>query len=368
MKLEGKDIVIVSNEPWSETWFSKHNYAYELSKNNRVYFVNPTERWSYKNFYSSGVLVENYSSSLFVVTYKNQLPALSLLLFRLNNFLVSRKLKRFFANAGLKDFIFWTFDPSRLYAPKTLGAKFSIFHSVDDYIFSMWGEDYLCANADLILCVSDLFAKTYENLHNAVYVIPHSISSEAFAITEAEAEKVQIPFKDYCLYVGNIDERLDYELLELALKSLPDTPFVFVGKTKFKESNLLAAKLFNGSGYPNLHHLGPKHFRTLKFYISGSKACIAFMNKTHHGNTIAHHKTLQYLALGKPVFSCIFSEYIPISELMYMDDDNQRLVDKLTQFIKTGEDPGLKTARIEHARKHMFDVNFERINQIIADK
>lgn len=41
MELKGKRIVTASNEGWGDVWFSKHNYAYELSKHNEVLFVDP---------------------------------------------------------------------------------------------------------------------------------------------------------------------------------------------------------------------------------------------------------------------------------------------------------------------------------------
>ena len=34
MKLENQTILVTSNEPWGDLWYSKQNYAYELSKKN----------------------------------------------------------------------------------------------------------------------------------------------------------------------------------------------------------------------------------------------------------------------------------------------------------------------------------------------
>ena len=52
MKLEDQPILVVSNEPWGEVWFSKHNYAFELSRKNRVLFVDPPKRWRPANVFS----------------------------------------------------------------------------------------------------------------------------------------------------------------------------------------------------------------------------------------------------------------------------------------------------------------------------
>src|SRR5688572_25831414 len=37
----GKSVLIISPEPWKHLFVSKHHYAIELSKRNKVYFLNP---------------------------------------------------------------------------------------------------------------------------------------------------------------------------------------------------------------------------------------------------------------------------------------------------------------------------------------
>lgn len=361
MKLKGKNIAVVSNEPWGETWYSKHNYAYELSRNNKVYFINPASRWKPANLLARKVEVKEITPNLFTVNYDNILPALNPSLFRLNNQLVSRLLRSFFRQQHVTDMLFWTFDPYRLYHPRALGASVSVFHSVDKYDFKPLGERMLCRNADHIFIISRSYFDTYKPLNRSVHLVPHGISSDEFS-----AEPADFAIKDYGLYVGNIDSRLDYGLIEKALVAFPSVPFVFIGRLSIPQDNATAIKLFKDQAYPNLHIAGEKHFKQLKNYIAGARFCIAFMNQAHSWNLISHHKIFQYMALGKPVFSCSFSEYESFSHLLYMNNNSELLLKQLDQFLNKGEDATLAGKRIEIARQHSFEAIFESVEKIFA--
>lgn len=368
MKLEKQNILVISNEPWGDVWYSKHNYAYELSKKNKVIFVNPVGKWKIKNLFSNKIATEEYSESLIVLNYQNYIPALNFLLFRLNNFFVSILLKSFFDEKGIRDFIFWSFDPYRLYNPKRIGAITSIFHSVDKYNFKHSGEMLLSLNVNFIFCSSYSFIASYKKINPSVYILPHGISSEEFAVDEKELQQLDIHFKHYGLYIGNIDERIDYELLEKVLTKFTDTHFVFVGKLLFNSENKLAKKIFIQNVYSNLHAIGTRQFKKLKLYIANSSFCLALMNKIYPGNKIAHHKILQYLALGKPVFGCEFSEYEKIRNLLYMNDNDDKLIEQLDSFLKNKEDTMLGQKRIEYARKYLFEENIKTVEKIISNK
>lgn len=92
MKLESQTILIVSNEPWGDVWYSKHNWAYELSKKNQVFFINPPTNWKLSNLWGLKINISSYTESLQILKYQNILPYTRFsILYKLNNFLVSKK-------------------------------------------------------------------------------------------------------------------------------------------------------------------------------------------------------------------------------------------------------------------------------------
>lgn len=365
MKLSGKHIIIVSNEPWGDTWYSKHNYAYELSKSNKVFFIDPPTKWQPRHLAGSSIVMKNVLPNLYTLSYNNRLPALNGLLFRINNMLVTNELRRFFKDQEIDEPVFWSFDPYRLYDPKAIGAGKTIFHAVDKFLFIHWGEEPLYNNSDIIFCVSESFTESYRHLGKPVHVFPHAISDEEFSVSEAEANSIDIPERDYALYIGNIDRRIDFTLTEEMIKRSPQLTFVFVGRLGDTGSNPSAERIFIKQQYPNVIITGQKPFKELKKYIHHARLCLAPMEKGHPGNKISHHKIFQYMALGKPVFSCVFSEYTDMQHLLYMNDDSGQLLNQLKQFLTSGEDKQLAEKRIDHVKQFTFTNILDKIGTLL---
>ena len=96
LKLEDQTILIISNEPWGDMWYSKHNWANELSNKNKVYFINPPEKWSPTHLFSSNTTVTNYSKSLSIVDYNNRFPfTRNEIIFRVNEFFTTKSILPF---------------------------------------------------------------------------------------------------------------------------------------------------------------------------------------------------------------------------------------------------------------------------------
>ena len=367
MKIEGQTILLTSNEPWGELWFTKHNYAFELSKKNKVFFINAPLPWKVKNLLFHKIDAYKYSENLTIITYQNYFPLVNSVIHYYNNFLISLSLKRFFKRNGVTDYFLWSFNPTVLYIPKLLGAKFSIFHCADKHWLDFYGTHTLCKHADAIFLVSKHILDEYVNYKVPKYILHHGISKDEFVVEESKLKELKIEVNDYGLYVGVIDERIDYELLEKAIRQNPQTSFVFIGPLRFSSFCLIADEIFNKKRYSNVIHLGQKNFKLLKYYISHAKFCISFMNKNILGNTIAHHKTLLYLAHGKPVFSYLFSEYKGKENIMYMSENYEETLKQLGDFLKNGEDHSLKEHRINFAKEFSYENNFKKAEEFIAE-
>lgn len=361
MHLRGKNILIISNEAWGDVWFSKHNYAYELSRNNTVVFVDPPGPWRPKNLLGMAPSLHKVGSSLTVLRYRNRLPVLNKWFYRLNERLVARGLRAFLRRNGLAPGTLITFDPTRITAPQRLRPERSLFICVDKYNFTFHGERELCHNVDAIVTISEHLSVRYERFNKPLLTIGHAISSDEF-----EAEPAPDVPEGYGLYVGTIDARVDHAQVARMLERFPQVPFLFVGRLALKEDDPYRSIYLPGR-YANMHHVGVRPFKELKSYIAGSRFCLAPMDLRFPGNDISHHKTFQYLALGKPVFSTVFSEYLPIAHLMYMENDPVRGLDQLERFLEEGEAVGLTAERVAHARAMTYERTFERIERFLNE-
>jgi hypothetical protein len=356
MKLENQNILIISNEPWGDIWYSKQNYAYELSKlGNQVIFVDPPSPYQFKNLFFNRFTLKNYTDNLSILSYKNRLPASKFNV--LNNQWVTKDLENYLLSNGIKEYILWTFDPVRLNDPSLFKhAKYKIFHCVDIYKFEYYPNlKKLLAYMDVMFSTAQSFIDEYKHYTKApMKIVPHGISSDEFTISEEEFKAFDIHVKDYHLYVGVIDARIDYELLDKLLKQNPNEKFVFIGPLRLP-NNPLAHKIFTQKIYDNLIIAGPKHFKKLKVFIYFAKSCLALMDKNYFGNLVHHHKTLVYLAQGKPVFSVLCEAYQDLKDLMYLYDNHEELLHMFAKFLNNSEDPQLTQKRIEYAKKYSFE-------------
>ena len=355
MQLRDKTILIISNEPWGLVWLSKHNYAYELSRNNRVIFVDPPKPWSLINLLRPTVSLTAISPTLSILRYGNRLPVLNKLLYHLNERWVATGIHRFLRRNGIVVEMFITFDPTRLSVPQRFKPDTALFLSVDNYTFTFYGERDLCRNVDAIITVSEQLTARYKDFHKPTLTIGHSISTEEF-----HGEPPSRMPQGYGLYVGAIDHRVDHKRVEAMLVRFPNVPFVFIGQLSIPEKSP-ARSIYLPGRYPNMHFLGVKPFKELKSYIAGSRFCLAPRDVRSLSNTISQHKTFQYLALGKPLFSTVFTEYLPIGQLMYMENDAEKSLDQLEHFLSEGEPAHLAQERIDYARTMTYERTFERI-------
>ncbi len=350
MKIVNQTILVTSNEPWGDIWYSKQNYAYELSRSNTVIFVNPPPKWRIIHLFSIRLKLEQETANLSSLNYGNFIPVRTPLLNRINNSIVSRKIRKFLNKHSIKPDILWAFDPMRLYIPSKL-APLAIYHCVDYYYFKFYGERQLCQFSDLIFATSQLFLDEFKEFETPKHVVPHGISRDEFILEDGAPE---IPYENYGLYIGVIDHRMDFEMYEAVIQTFPQQLFVFVGPLRLTEHSA-AQRIFKEQIYDNVVLTGPKHFKQLKYFIGKSSFCMSFMDMTYHANTVHHHKTLVYLAQGKPVFSFAYKEYKSSDNIMYLSNEKAELIEKIKKFLAKGEPETKTSKRIEYAQRFTFE-------------
>ncbi len=351
---KNKTVIVTSNEPWGDIWYSKQNYAFELARTNKVVFIDPPRKWSPINVIKNRLELKQQFTSLYVLKYGNYFPVRVPLLNLLNNFLVSRTLKTYLKKKSLEPDILWAFDPMRLYIPRLLGVRASIYHCVDYYYFKFFGEKQLCRYSTVIFATSQFFLDEFSAFSTPKYVVPHGISQEEFSLDEKRKKVLKLPDPGFALYIGVIDHRMDFDMYEKSICAFPDLNFVFVGPLRITD-HPAAERIFKNNTYQNVIIEGPKHFKELKYYIDSCLLCMSFMDMSYHANTVHHHKTLVYLAQGKPVFSFLYEEYKPHPEIMYMSNSHDALIAKMKHFIEEGEPEDYKISRIKHASQFTFD-------------
>lgn len=343
-------------------WFSKHHYAYELSKNNEVYFINAPGKWKWKNIFQKKAGLKQIKSNLQVVEYKNFIPLTGRIRFlcMLNEKWILSLLAKSIPLKEKKP-IFWSFDPHRFFSPKLFNAVFSIYHSVEYYTHKR--ENWLCKNVNMILCVSDTIKEKLSKFNKPVFTIPHGISEE---IVHKHFEKKS---NNIVIMAGSINYRLDYELLDYLTSYFPNVSFMLIGpvdKQKFNnQDHLFFDKLSNKK---NIFFTGKQSMKYIYEQIGKSTLCICAYKQDQLVNQLNSLKVIQYLGMGKPVITNYLKEYESAAKekIVYISTSKETFSSYFEKILNGNEEEALRLKRITFASKYSYTKLIKKIEQYIT--
>ncbi|MBP6311343.1 MAG: hypothetical protein WAR83_08040 [Flavobacteriales bacterium] len=343
-------ILIVSNEGWDGPRYSKHRYAIALNALRMVYFIDPSDHWRPSHLLMPSVKKRVTPEGISILSYKNAIPLLGGTLGPLNDWIISRRIRRYLKREEEHDPIFWSFDPSRLSAPDHLGAYISIYHCADDHAFKWRGERILAKDCDHVFCIARDLMPRFKKYNTSVHHVPHGLAESDIAPGPFH-EHSESYEKGYGLYIGNINDRHDFVLWEKLIKAHSDVTWMIVGPVKV--SDPIGLKIISGK-YPNVILKPLVSYSKLKDLIANAAFGFLYMQRDHPANRISSQKAIQFLAQGKPLFCSWFSEYADHKGLVNMTDDHESALAQFAEWKANGEPPTAKEQRLEFARAQRF--------------
>ncbi|MCX6784515.1 MAG: glycosyltransferase [Candidatus Komeilibacteria bacterium] len=229
-----------------------------------------------------------------------------------------QRLKKIIAQKLGDNYSLWSYYPVDLGYLTELQPELVIFDLVDN-----WAEHpsyqkikkQLLANytnlikqADLVFTVAEHFKNWLGDEPN-IYWIPNGVRTEKFTEPTKLINKdlATIP-EPRVIYVGTIQKRIDFELLEYLLAQHPQKSFIFIGPAwpnywywRFFPNNPHRTIVDLQKKYHNLHWLGRKPYPEVPAYLHQSKVAIV----PHISNEFIQYtdsmKIYEYLAAGLPV-------------------------------------------------------------------
>lgn len=325
MEFESHTILITSNEPWGDMWFSKQHYAYELSKlGHQIYFINPTNKWNWHNIFSFNVKFRDSDyENLTIVCYKNNFPQSIFKPFftLLNDFLNCIKLNRYI-NINDKNVVWWKFDPYRFLTSFPYNKSKHIYHVVDPYI-NLWQDKYHAKSAELIVCCNQKFYNSYFSKYenNKVIYIPHGVSEDEFDLNEDKVNLIKEKHGNYALMTGTISDQINFKLLKKIIEKSTIKVLIIGKKVKLDEKNEL--KWEEIVTHSNLKYIPLVNGKELKNWILASQFCIVVYNfNLQHQSSL---KILNYLIQNKIIISSLTGEFSSIlnKAIYYAENEKQ---------------------------------------------
>ena len=397
--MRDSDLIIFSHfrwdAPYSSTAFS---LAKEFAKTNRVFYIDhpfsvkdlvkeyKTPRiqrrkeallWK-KNIYTKS---EALPGKLVIVTVPlmvpvNFLPEGSIYnsLADWNDNRIFDTIRRIIRDHNVKQFIYINaFDPyyCRNF-PSDIKPLKKIYQSMDDLSQVEYTakhgtrlEAETIRNSDITLTTSRELKKLALRYSKNVYLQPNDADFSVFskAVTEkfampAELEKAR--GKKIIGYTGNIESRIDYEVLQAVVEYHQDKMIAMVGPVTTDEHKTIGL-----TEYSNVIMTGAKKLEELPAYLQYFDCALIPFKKNTLTRSIYPLKINEYLAAGKAVVSTDFSEdIIAFGEVIKVASTAREFAHMIDEAISETSAATIAN-RIEVAKNNTWEARVEQFWKIL---
>lgn len=356
--LKGQDIVCLSLTPWETTLPSTaHFLMREFAKENRVLFVDHpltlkdgwTQRLSPRWKRTLGLWPRlREAGRMHVLTPPFITPsALSTSLFDFAMDLSARQVagvvREAMAELGMRRPILWiAFDvPLGLHLCGRLDESLILYHCYDE----IGGEPYIARHgtrlepllmrrADLVITTSRTLYEARRTQHPACHWVPNGVDFERFATAQEPQLSLHpalagIPHP-ILGYLGNLETRVDFELLAQVAKARPDWSLVLMGPVQEAYRSQVRAL----SQLPNVFYLGacPPH-EAPRFLKGIDVGLIPFVH-SRQTHAIYPLKLNEYLAAGLPVVMTSFAPLEEFAEVCWSADGSTAFLEAVEEALE----------------------------------
>lgn len=357
-----QSVLLISPEPWSHIFVSKHHYAIELSRRGyNIYFLNPPNPLQFKN---TTLQKLSDQSGITLIDYPGQIRGLRLLpsFIRLSfNRAFLRKLESLIKG---KIDIVWNFENSRFFDLHFAGRRLKIYHQVD--LNQTFNLRQAAMSADICFCTTDLIRNQISPFNNNVFKIHHGTSNEALQFQYSFKEKPTEPIK--AVYIGNLDMPfMDRQLLKNLVSSFPEVQFRLIGPYCSNGETYQLLKQFQ-----NVKWLGRQSASRIPSYLDDADVLLVLYAEKYHKDQASPHKFMEYFASGRIIVSTYTDEYKDKRDLLVMSNDNDNkgclvLFKKVIDNIKEYNSAYLMQKRRAFAADNTYEKQLERINEKLKD-
>jgi len=380
------DFISLSLNHWGDLWQSRHQITSELARYHKVLFVCPP--FSYGDVVSaktrrtlpkSGVV--HRGKNLYTVVYPKWLmeaPGHALVggvLARLR----SRYVRGIADRLGFKDIVVIIWHPQFVDAAKSFREKLTCYY-VDDEFGSYTGmtdaqrqqvyerEDRLLRVADLVFANGPALLEDKNRYGNAISV-PMTADYELFSKsrlseTAVPADLASVPHPRLG-YIGNLNDKVDFQLLRALAEARPACSFVLVGPVNIRTAE--TRRDFEAlKSCTNVYFLGLKDRDSLPGCIRGLDVCLMSYRTDGWARHIYPLKIHEYLASGKPIVGS------PLRSIQEFDGP-VRLAGSVEQWIQqidaalADDDPVMAGERVQIAYENRLEERIRVIRQAVKE-
>jgi len=382
-KMDEMDILCLSPNYWDDLTGAFHQVMTRLAENRRVLLVSP-QFWVMNIVGAFGRAklpvsgLKQIKKNLFSFTPPKYLPynykfkKINTIIYRLMVANIRRKIKKL----GLHDLVIYIWHPDQKDLIDEFYGIMVCYHICDEYSGYtkdpikkkkiMDAERELLAKADLVITTSPGLFEKKKTLHPNVVLIPNGVdydhySQAAINTNLAIPEDLNSIPEPRIGYIGNVNDKVDFLLLQFIAESRPDWSIILIGPLNIHDLQL-KANFEKVQTLNNVYFLGQKPVEVLPAYIKGLNVCMMcylINDWTYYGYPLKMH---EYLAGGKPVVSSDLPAVREFSPPVAIAKTPQEWIKNIEYFISE-KDEESKGIRMEIARKNTWDIRVEKIEE-----
>jgi GT2 family glycosyltransferase len=238
-----------------------------------------------------------------------------------------------------------------------------VYDCMDDHEGFSTNDSRMLSDEVRLAIEADLLVVTARGLHDKMSIhndncvlIPNATDFEHFS-SLPENELLKNTRKPIIGYYGAISDWFDNAMVEYAAKSRKGWNFVLIGNTFGADISVLE-KL------PNVSLLGEIPYSELPKYLNWFDVCLIPFKLNKLTETTNPVKFYEYISSGKPVVATKLPELLALEEYLYLADDKEDFVRKITHALEenSGEE---QKKRIELALNNTWEKRYEALNSSI---
>ena len=291
--------------------------------------------------------------------------------------IVARELRRIEKILNLRNIVFWSYNPMFVEFIGRLNEQLFIFDTVDNWIEhplypklmskKRLRQNYktIAEKADLIFTVSEELQDFYKKLGRSenTHWIPNGVDFAHFNDPEKIAKKNKLLTTDKKIigYLGTIEDRLDFDLLEKIADANKDKTLALCGPiwpSVRGRVNKLAKK-------DNVIITGRVKYNDAPSYINRFDVAIIPHKINDFVKSMNPMKMYDYLACGKPIVSSMVAGASMFEDNIYIAGDAQKFLKMINQAIDE-DSPEKQTERRAAIKKHSWDARVKKMTDLIT--
>ena len=216
--------------------------------------------------------------------------------------------------------------------------------------------DYL-RRVNAVITTSETLRRAKEPLQPNAFCVKNGVNFALFNQARQLVDQ-QAPHKPVVGYLGTADNRIDIDLVEYCVRTMPDVTFQFVGDVNKPN---LTKRL---SVYPNVVFTPPHQPAQLPPLLAGMTAAMIPFVCNKHTYTIYPLKINEYLAAGLPVVSTSFSILDDFEGVVELADTPETFAQALRRAL-ADTSPARIDGRINMARNNSWAKRAEEFEAVL---